>query len=278
MRVLRIEQPYASMICAGIQTEIFVETPLEYCGKVLIYSAHQTYEEQEVERTMPRRQYNLLANAIMFEALPESERDFLTDHILGVVEVLKVSRAEDRRESIWYKAGTKFCLEVSDAKEFDVPVACEVADGPFFEFPDMQEMMLPPCHAPFRLNGWRDGEFYFIRVKDERLEGMLQDILAPVPFDWHNIDFAPQPELGLSIADKAYVEWHLQYLCLTSDKRIIVLRTSLIDGDYETLDDSVCHDGDSDYFYFSIYWSLDLMPKIITLEEFQHNRQHRMYE
>lgn len=273
MKTILIDQPYASLICAGIQTEIFLDSDVDLQGEVLICSNNKVFDDLETMKSMPRRQYSLLSNAMTFDALPAKDQDIVSNHIIGIVVVSYCYRAEERKDSIWYKDGATLCYEVKDAMQFDCPIPYFATGERIFDIPEIEEDSLPNRHTPFRVKGWKDGKFYFIQFKDESLESMLSGILADEPYDWHSIEFSPQPELELSIADRDYVENEMKYLCFVSDKRIIVLDACMNDGYYDDdwwSDKRVSHEGDPDYFVFSFYWDVALLkPQILSLEEFR---------
>lgn len=141
MKVLSVQQPWATLICAGIKdVENRTWKAAKVPGRILIHASSKKVTKNFLN-TIPEEMESHICNEISFGNLPELDT-LPTSAIIGYVTVTGFE--EGHVDSVWADEGAiKWKLE--DAWLFDEPILDVKGKLNLFDY-DLDENNLPPAH------------------------------------------------------------------------------------------------------------------------------------
>ena len=190
MKTLSIQQPWASLIVAGIKDVENRTWKPNYTGRILIHASSKKVPKS-FEDHLPEEWVSLLKNARNMGSL-NAYSELPTSAIIGYVEVTGYA---DQTESIW--DGGEECTKwlLSDPYLFDEPILDVKGKLNLFEYP-LDENNLPPAHQVKRLEITADGDRLILPVSAtlfDQIEQGERELMIDVTAE--NIDFfCPNPD------------------------------------------------------------------------------------
>lgn len=154
MKVLSVQQPWASLICAGIKdVENRTWKPQENPGKILIH-ASKKFTKGTMD-TLPWEWAAPVSNHMEFGNLP-APADYPYGAIIGYATLDSIVKESD---SIWADPGDgQYKWMLKDAYLFDEPITGIKGKLHLFDY-DLDEDNLPPAHkAPVHMPRREDDE------------------------------------------------------------------------------------------------------------------------
>ena len=170
MKTLSIQQPWASLVCAGIKdVENRTWKAAQVPGRILIHASSKKVTKNFFAG-IPEDLVSFINNEISFGNFPELDT-LPTSAIIGYVTVTGFEEGEV--DSIWADAGAvKWKLE--DAWLFDEPILNVKGKLNLFDYDEIDENNLPPAHqvelADVDLNDAEDD--IFIPCEKNTFEGI----------------------------------------------------------------------------------------------------------
>ena len=143
MKVLSVQQPWASLICAGIKdVENRTWKAAKVPGRILIHAS-----SKKVTRNffagIPEQLVSFINNEISFGNLPELDT-LPTSAIVGYVTVTGFEEGEVN--SIWSDGPGVIKWKLEDAWMFDEPILNVKGKLNLFDYDEIDENNLPPAH------------------------------------------------------------------------------------------------------------------------------------
>ena len=178
MKTLSIQQPWASLVCAGIKdVENRTWKPAEVPGRILIHASSKKVTKNFFA-SIPEYQSSFINNDITFGNIQELET-LPTSAIIGYVTVTGFD--DDAMDDIWAAGPGIYKWKLEDAWLFDEPILNVKGKLNLFDY-DLDENNLPPAHqlelADVELNDAEDEVFIpcekntFEDIKSGKSEGV----------------------------------------------------------------------------------------------------------
>ena len=162
MKTLSIQQPWASMICAGIKdVENRTWKAAHVPGRILIHASSKKVTKNFNE-TIPECWESQIANHQLFGNLPEYQ-DMPTSAIIGYATVTEFAEETD---SIWDGGTDIIKWKLEDAWLFDKPILNVKGKLNLFDYP-LDENCLPSAHQVQLRKTEVEGENVVLPVTDE---------------------------------------------------------------------------------------------------------------
>lgn len=166
MKTLSIQQPWASLVCAGIKdVENRTWKPADVPGRILIHASSKKVTKNFFA-SIPEYLVSFINNDIGFGNLPELDT-LPTSAIIGYVTVTGFEEGEV--DSIWSDGPGVIKWKLEDAWLFDEPILNVKGKLNLFDYDEIDENNLPPAHqvelADVDLNDAED-EIYIPCVKN----------------------------------------------------------------------------------------------------------------
>lgn len=141
MKTLSIQQPWASMICAGIKdVENRTWKPAEVPGRILIHASSKKVAKNFNE-TIPEVWESEISDHQLFGNLPQYQ-DMPTSAIIGYATVTSFAEETD---SVWDGGPDVIKWKLEDAWLFDEPIMDVKGKLNLFDY-SLDENNLPPAH------------------------------------------------------------------------------------------------------------------------------------
>lgn len=143
MKVLSVQQPWASLICAGIKdVENRTWKPAVNPGRILIHASSKKVT-RSVYAGVPEDIVSFIENEISFGNFPELDT-LPTSAIIGYVTVTGFE--EDEVDSVWAAPAGTIKWKLEDAWLFDKPILNVKGKLNLFDYDEIDENNLPPAH------------------------------------------------------------------------------------------------------------------------------------
>ena len=140
MKVLSVQQPWATMICSGIKdVENRSWKPQANPGRILIHASKKF--TMGMLNQMPWEWGSSIINHMQFGNLPQP-KDFTAGSIIGYVTL---DRVETKSGSLWAVPDEQFKWVLKDAYMFDEPIENVKGKLHLFDYP-LDEENLPAAH------------------------------------------------------------------------------------------------------------------------------------
>lgn len=162
MKVLSVQQPWASLICTGVKdVENRTWQPKEVPGKILIHaSAKKVPKDFDMKYLLPE-EISVISNLKLFGICPNYD-ELKYSSIIGYVDVAGFTKDSD---SFW-AAPEQTHWQLANAYLFDEPIQNVKGKLGLFDYP-LDENNLPPAHKV---------EHWYPVLEDEHLTVHLGDI------------------------------------------------------------------------------------------------------
>lgn len=158
MKVLSVQQPWATMICSGIKdVENRSWKPQDNPGKILIHASKKF--TMSMLNQMPLEWGSSIINHMQFGNLPQP-KDFPAGAIVGYVTL---DRVETESDSLWAVPDEQYKWVLKDAYVFDEPIENVKGKLHLFDYP-LDEGNLPAAHKVELRMPRREGEELVIPV------------------------------------------------------------------------------------------------------------------
>lgn len=152
MKVLSVQQPWATLICSGIKDiENRSWKPANNPGKILIHASKKL--TMGVLSGLPLEWLEPVLNHIRYGNVP-TIKDFPAGSIIGYVELESI---ETESQSLWAAPGSEYYWKLKDAYLFDEPIEGIKGKLHLFDY-DLDENNLPPAHKVEVRLPYRDGD------------------------------------------------------------------------------------------------------------------------
>lgn len=161
MKVLSVQQPWASLICTGVKdVENRTWQPKEVPGRILIHaSAKKIPRDYDMKYLLPE-EISVISNMKLFGICPDYDELYYSS-IIGYVDVVGFSNDSD---SFWAGPGqTHWKLE--NAHLFDEPIQDVKGKLGLFDYP-LDENNLPPAHKVEHNYPVLEGEHLTVHLGD----------------------------------------------------------------------------------------------------------------
>ena len=143
MKVLSVQQPWASLICAGIKdVENRTWKAAKVPGRILIHASSKKVTKNFFAG-IPEHIVSFINNEISFGNFPELET-LPTSAIVGYVTVTAFEEGEVN--SIWSDGSGVIKWKLEDAWMFDEPILNVKGKLNLFDYDEIDENNLPPAH------------------------------------------------------------------------------------------------------------------------------------
>lgn len=143
MKVLSVQQPWASLICAGIKdVENRTWKAAKVPGRILIHASSKKVTKNFFAG-IPEQLVSFINNEISFGNLPELDT-LPTSAIVGYVTVTGFEEGEVN--SIWSDGPGVIKWKLEDAWMFDEPILNVKGKLNLFDYDEIDENNLPPAH------------------------------------------------------------------------------------------------------------------------------------
>ena len=143
MKVLSVQQPWASLICAGIKdVENRTWKAAKVPGRILIHASSKKVTKNFFAG-IPEHIVSFINNEISFGNFPELET-LPTSAIVGYVTVTAFEEGEVN--SIWSDGPGVIKWKLEDAWMFDEPILNVKGKLNLFDYDEIDENNLPPAH------------------------------------------------------------------------------------------------------------------------------------
>lgn len=141
MKVLSVQQPWASLICSGVKDiENRTWQPKEVPGRILIHaSSKKMAKNYEMKYLMPE-ELSVISNLILFDIFPELD-ELNYSSIIGYVDVVGFTKESN---SFW-AAPEQIHWQLKNAYLFDEPIQGVKGKLGLFDY-DIDENNLPSAH------------------------------------------------------------------------------------------------------------------------------------
>ena len=142
MKVLSVQQPWASLICAGIKdVENRTWKAAKVPGRILIHASSKKVTRNFLN-TIPEEMESYISNNVFFGNLAPLN-ELPTSAIIGYVTVTGFEDGE--MDSVWADGPGVYKWKLEDAWMFDVPILNVKGKLNLFDY-DLDEDNLPPAH------------------------------------------------------------------------------------------------------------------------------------
>ena len=170
MKVLSVQQPWASIICTGVKNvENRSWKPKEIPGRILIHAGAKRVPK-DFDDTNPNLEVvSALANMKMFGILPQYN-ELPTSAIIGYVDVVGFDEDND---SLWAGAES-IHWQLENAYLFDEPIEGVKGKLGLFDYP-LDEDNLPPAHKVELNYPTLEGELMTVHLSDEFWKMLMKD-------------------------------------------------------------------------------------------------------
>ena len=173
MKVLSVQQPWASLIVAGIKdVENRTWKPKEMPGRILIHASKKC-TERTVCNNEPLEWVQEIFNEMLFGNLPDFP-DMPDGAIIGYATVDAVD--QDNAHSIWASGESNieglYYWHLKDAFVFDEPIKGVKGKLHLWEY-DLDENNLPPAHQVELTTVIVNGDNVNIPVKEDHLKRLV---------------------------------------------------------------------------------------------------------
>ncbi len=162
MKVLSVQQPWASIICTGVKdVENRTWKPKEVPGRILIHAGAKKVSKHFDETLPELERVSAMTNMRLFGILPEYN-ELPTSAIIGYVDVVGF---DEEKDSLW---ASPECIHwrLENAYLFNEPIYDVKGQLGLFEYP-LDENNLPPAHKV---------ELNYPTLEDEHLTVHLSDL------------------------------------------------------------------------------------------------------
>jgi hypothetical protein len=171
MKVLSVQQPWASAICTGVKDiENRTWQPKSAPGRILIHASAKKVPKDFDEMNLDPEMISTMANLKLFGIMPEYE-DMPLSAIIGYVDVTGFD--SEKNDSPWAGANsTHWHLE--NAYLFDEPIKDVKGKLGLFDYP-LDEGSLPPAHKVALNFPVLDGDCLTVHVGDRAWKILQED-------------------------------------------------------------------------------------------------------
>lgn len=143
MKVLSVQQPWASLICAGIKdVENRTWKPAQVPGRILIHASSKKVTKNFFNR-IPEEMESYIRNDVFLGNLPTLET-LPTSAIIGFVTVTGFE--EGNMDTVWADGPGVIKWKLEDAWLFDEPILNVNGKLNLFDYDGIDEDNLPPAH------------------------------------------------------------------------------------------------------------------------------------
>ena len=172
MKVLSVQQPWASAICTGVKdVENRTWQPKSAPGRILIHASAKKVPKDFDALNLDPEMISTMANLRLFGIMPEYE-DMPLSAIIGYVDVTGFD-SDNNNDSPWAGANsTHWHLE--NAYLFDEPIMDVKGKLGLFDYP-LDEDNLPPAHRVTQNFPVLDGECLTVHVGDRAWKILEED-------------------------------------------------------------------------------------------------------
>ena len=172
MKVLSVQQPWASAICTGVKdVENRTWQPKSAPGRILIHASAKKVPKDFDALNLDPEMISTMANLRLFGIMPEYE-DMPLSAIIGYVDVTGFD-SDNNNDSPWAGANsTHWHLE--NAYLFDEPIMDVKGKLGLFDYP-LDEDNLPPAHKVAQNFPVLDGECLTVHVGDRAWKILQED-------------------------------------------------------------------------------------------------------
>ena len=172
MKVLSVQQPWASAICTGVKdVENRTWQPKSAPGRILIHASAKKVPKDFDALNLDPEMISTMANLRLFGIMPEYE-DMPLSAIIGYVDVTGFD-SDNNNDSPWAGANsTHWHLE--NAYLFDEPIMDVKGKLGLFDYP-LDEDNLPPAHKVAQNFPVLDGECLTVHVGDRAWKVLEED-------------------------------------------------------------------------------------------------------
>lgn len=178
MKTLSIQQPWASLICAGIKdVENRTWKAAKVPGKILIHASSAKVPKDFFD-CIPEEWESNIANHIFFGNLPQID-EMPTSAIIGYVTVVGLEK--DYRGSLWDGGPDQYKWELEDAWLFDEPIRNVSGKLHLFEY-DLDENNLPPAHKVELKQVKVEGDELVVPTTDKEIERIIKEKIEIIEF------------------------------------------------------------------------------------------------
>ncbi len=169
MKTLSIQQPWASIIIAGIKDVENRTWDTKYRGKLLIHASSKKVPQNIMEK-MPIEWENEITNAVWMGIMPDFP-DMPTSAIIGYVD-LADSRNGDTG-SIWDQGDDLYKFVMENVYEFDEPITGVNGKLGLWEY-DLDENNLPPAHKAEPPTAKLEGKELFVKLEKSYFDSCIE--------------------------------------------------------------------------------------------------------
>lgn len=143
MKTLSVQQPWASLICAGIKdVENRTWKAAQVPGRILIHASSKKVTKNFFSK-IPEEMESYISNDVFFGNLPALET-LPTSAIIGYVTVTGFEEGE--MDSVWADPAGVIKWKLEDAWLFDEPILNVNGKLNLFDYDGIDENNLPPAH------------------------------------------------------------------------------------------------------------------------------------
>ncbi len=170
MRILSIQQPWASLIVMGIKDVENRSWNAKYRGKMLIHASSRKVPKNYLYNEYPDWTSNIL-NLLNTGAIPNLQT-LPTNAIVGYVDLTDVIVGK-MVNSVWEATPETFKFILKNAMMFDTPILGVNGKLNIWNYPDIDENNLPPAHKYTFPQVTAKGEELIIPLTKEHYERCL---------------------------------------------------------------------------------------------------------
>lgn len=171
MKVLSVQQPWASAICTGVKdVENRTWQPKSAPGRILIHASAKKVPKDFDVLNLDPEMISTMANLRLFGIMPEYE-DMPLSAIIGYVDVTGFDSGKN--DSPWAGANSTH-WHLKNAYLFDEPIMDVKGKLGLFDYP-IDENNLPPAHKVEQIFPVLDGECLTVHVGDRAWKILQED-------------------------------------------------------------------------------------------------------
>ena len=172
MKVLSVQQPWASAICTGVKdVENRTWQPKSAPGRILIHASAKKVPKDFDALNLDPEMISTMANLRLFGIMPEYE-DMPLSAIIGYVDVTGFD-SDNNNDSPWAGANSMH-WHLENAYLFDEPIMDVKGKLGLFDYP-LDEDNLPPAHKVAQNFPVLDGECLTVHVGDRAWKVLEED-------------------------------------------------------------------------------------------------------
>ena len=170
MKVLSVQQPWASLICTGVKdVENRTWQPKEVPGRILIHaSAKKIPRDYDMKYLLPE-EISVISNMKLFGICPDYDELYYSS-IIGYVDVVGFINDSD---SFWASPG-QIHWKLENAYLFDEPIQDVKGKLGLFDYP-LDEKNLPPAHKVEHNYPVLEGEHLTVHLSDTAWVTFMED-------------------------------------------------------------------------------------------------------